>query len=163
MSIAQFLRTDESTRNLWLRLVLAGVIAPHGAQKLLGMFGGYGFSGTMAFFTGKLGLPAPIAFLVIFIESFGALALAAGLLTRAAAAGLIAVMAGAVVMAHAPYGFFMNWFGNQAGEGFEYHLLVIAMAGVLVATGAGRASVDAWLARRLAARSADVAPVAAAA
>ncbi|HEU4534605.1 MAG TPA: DoxX family protein [Polyangiaceae bacterium] len=149
MSIAQLLRTDDSTRNLWLRLVLAGVMAPHGAQKLLGWFGGYGFSGTMGFFTGKLGLPAPVAFLVIVAESFGALALAAGFLTRAAAAGLIAVMAGAVLMAHAPHGFFMNWFGNQAGEGFEYHLLVIAMAAVLATTGAGRASLDAWLARRL--------------
>ncbi|MCU0681308.1 MAG: DoxX family protein [Polyangiaceae bacterium] len=161
MNLDRLFQTDESTRNLWLRLVLAGVIAPHGAQKLLGLFGGYGFSGTMGFFTGKLGLPTPIAFLVIIIESFGALALAAGLLTRVAAAGLIAVMVGAVAMAHAPYGFFMNWFGNQAGEGFEYHLLVIAMAGVLVATGAGRASVDARIARRLAARSNGGAPVAA--
>ncbi|HEU4411786.1 MAG TPA: DoxX family protein [Polyangiaceae bacterium] len=161
MPLNQLFRTDDSTRNLWLRLVLAGVMAPHGAQKLLGWFGGYGFSGTMGFFTDKLGLPAPIALLVIVAESFGALALAAGFLTRAAAAGIVAVMAGAVLMAHAPHGFFMNWFGNQAGEGYEYHLLVIGIAGVLVATGAGRASVDALIARRLAARPGGAATAAA--
>jgi putative oxidoreductase len=159
MNLNSLFRTDDSTRNLWLRLVLAGVMAPHGAQKLLGWFGGYGFSGTMGFFTDKLGVPAPLALLVIVAESFGALALAAGFLTRAAAAGIVAVMAGAVVMAHAPHGFFMNWYGNQAGEGFEYHLLVVGMAAVLVATGAGRASVDAWLARRLGEREAGASPL----
>ncbi len=159
MSLERFFRTDESTRNLWLRLVLAGVMAPHGAQKLLGWFGGYGFSNTMGFFTAKLGVPAPIALLVIVAESFGALALAAGFCTRAAAAGLVAVMAGAVFLAHAPHGFFMNWAGNQAGEGFEYHLLVVGLAAVLAATGAGRASVDGWLARRLGERAAGGAPL----
>jgi putative oxidoreductase len=163
MSLDHLVRTDDSTRNLWLRLVLAGVMAPHGAQKLLGWFGGYGFSGTMGFFTDKLGVPAPLAFLVIVAESFGALALAAGLLTRAAAAGVVAVMAGAVAMAHAPHGFFMNWYGNQAGEGFEYHLLVVGIASVLVATGAGRASVDGWLARRLGGRAEGASPLGAAA
>ncbi|HEU4537695.1 MAG TPA: hypothetical protein VFS00_26425, partial [Polyangiaceae bacterium] len=78
-------------------------------------------------------------------------------------AGIVAVMAGAIATAHAPHGFFMNWFGNQAGEGFEYHLLVIGIAGVLVATGAGRASVDAWLARRLAERAGGPSPLGAAA
>lgn len=161
MALDRLFRTDESTRNLCLRIVLALVMAPHGAQKLLGMFGGFGFSATMGFFTGKLGIPAPLAFLVIMAESFGALALALGLLTRVAAAGLIAVMAGAILMAHAQFGFFMNWFGNQAGEGYEYHLLVIGIAGVLVATGAGRASVDAMIARRLAARAGGTSTVAA--
>src|SRR5215470_638205 len=115
--------TENSTAITILRLVLGVVFFAHGAQKLLGWFGGYGFTGTMGFFTGTMHIPAPIAFLVILAESLGALALLAGAFTRVAAAGVGAVMIGAVALTHAKAGFFMNWFGNQAGEGFEYHLL----------------------------------------
>ncbi|WP_373048757.1 DoxX family protein [Vulgatibacter sp.] len=145
------LRTDaRNTALLVQRLVLALVILPHGAQKLLGWFGGYGFTGTMDFFTGTVGLPTPVAALVILFESVGAVLLAAGLFSRLAAAGIAAVMAGAALTTHLPYGFFMNWFGNQKGEGFEFHLLALALAIPLAIWGGGRASADARLATGLA-------------
>ena len=125
-----------------LRLGLAVVLFPHGAQKLLGWFGGYGWSGTMGFLTGKIGVPTPVAALVILIEAFGPLLLLLGLLTRPVALGVIAVMLGAISTVHLSNGFFMNWTGAQAGEGFEYHLLVIAMALALLVAGGGSFSAD---------------------
>jgi putative oxidoreductase len=125
-----------------LRITLALVMFPHGAQKMLGWFGGYGFSGTMGFFTGTLGVPAVMAFLVIMAEFAGALGLIVGLGTRVAAFGMIAVMTGAIIMVHSSHGFFMNWYGNQQGEGFEYHLLVIGLALVLMVRGGGAFSLD---------------------
>ena len=136
------LGTDDSWALLVVRLGLGIVIFPHGAQKLLGWFGGNGYSGTMGFFTEQMGLPWVIAFLVIVIEFFGSLALIAGALTRLAALGMIAVMLGAIVTVHSQHGFFMNWSGNQGGEGFEYHLLVLAMSLALVIAGGGRWSAD---------------------
>jgi putative oxidoreductase len=124
------------------RVALGLVMFPHGAQKLLGWFGGHGWSGTMGFLTTKAGLPAPIAALVILIESLGALALIAGLAGRAMAAGVAAVMVGAVATVHLANGFFMNWTGTQAGEGFEYHILALALAVVVMISGSGAASVD---------------------
>jgi putative oxidoreductase len=140
--LSTLLCTSDTLAPAVLRVTLGAVMFPHGAQKLLGWFGGYGFTGTMGFFTGTLHVPAPLAFLVIVAESFGALALVAGLLTRVAAAGIAAVMVGAIALTHAPHGFFMNWFGNQAGEGFEYHLLAIAMAVALFIRGGGAFSID---------------------
>ena len=96
----------------------------------------------MEFFTTALGIPTVVAFLVILAESLGAVAIILGLLTRFCAFSLILVMTGAVTMAHWEHGFFMNWFGNQKGEGFEYHLLVIGICLALVVVGAGRLSVD---------------------
>ena len=116
--MTRFFQTDRSATLFFQRLVLALVILPHGAQKLLGWFGGYGFDGTMGFFTGTLGIPAALAVLVILGESLGALGLAFGAFTRLSAFGVAATMLGAVFMAHAPNGFFMNWTGQQAGEGF---------------------------------------------
>jgi putative oxidoreductase len=130
-----------------LRLGLAAVMFPHGAQKVLGWFGGYGYEGTMGFLTQSIGLPAPVAMLVIALEFFGPLLLLAGLAVRPIALGFIAIMIGAVATVHAPHGFFMNWSGEQAGEGFEYHLLVIAMSLALVIRGAGSASIDKLLSR----------------
>ncbi len=124
-----------------LRLVLGVVFFAHGAQKLLGWFGGYGFQGTIGFFE-HMGMPAPVAFLIICTEFFGGLGLIVGLLTRIAALGIGVEMIGAIFMVHLPNGFFMNWFGNQKGEGFEYHLLVIAMAAALLLRGAGAFSAD---------------------
>jgi putative oxidoreductase len=125
-----------------LRLVLGVVFFAHGAQKMLGWFGGYGFHGTMGFLTHKAGLPAPVAILVICAEFFGGLGLIVGLLTRIAALGIGVDMIGAVLMVHLPNGFFMNWAGNQKGEGFEFHLLAIAIAGALLLRGAGAFSLD---------------------
>jgi putative oxidoreductase len=144
---------DTNTDNTLLtvqRAILGAVILPHGAQKLLGWFGGYGFDGTMKFFTESLGLPAPLALLIILAESLGALALIAGLGTRITALGISAVMVGAVLTTHASFGFFMNWFGNQAGEGFEFHLLALALSVPLVIAGGGRYAADSWLKRWLA-------------
>ena len=124
------------------RVVLGAVMLPHGAQKLLGWFGGYGFQATMGFLTTQVGLPYPIALLVILIESIGAIALVLGLAGRVMAAGVAAVMVGAVTNVHLANGFFMNWTGAQPGEGFEYHILAIALALVVMLRGSGAASVD---------------------
>lgn len=153
-----FLKTDESWAPLALRLVLGSVMWAHGAQKLLGWFGGHGFSGTMGFFTGSMGLPWIIAFLVIIGESIGSLGLMAGLLTRFTAVSYIVIMLGAIATVHWPQGFFMNWFGQQAGEGYEYHLLVIGMSLSLVATGGGKWALDSAIARWLSTADAPDSP-----
>lgn len=144
-----FLKTDESWTGLILRVVLGGVIFAHGAQKLLGWFGGNGFDGTMGFFTNVMHLPWIVAFLVIIGESIGSLALIAGLLTRFTAASFIVIMLGAIMTVHLPQGFFMNWFGQQTGEGFEFHLLVIGMSLALLVSGGGKWSLDGLIAGRL--------------
>lgn len=130
-----------------LRLGLAAVFWPHGAQKLLGWFGGYGFEGTMGFFTKTMGLPAPVALFTILVEFFAPILLLLGLGTRAAALGIVGIMVGAIATVHAPNGFFMNWSGAQAGEGFEYHLLAIAIALALLVRGGGSLSIDRAIAR----------------
>lgn len=140
--------TDASWTALILRVVLGAVMFGHGAQKLLGWFGGHGFEGTIGFFTGTLGLPWIVAFLVIVGESFGAVGLIAGFVTRFTAASFIVIMLGAIPQ-HWSQGFFMNWFGQQTGEGFEFHLLVIAVSAALVLLGGGKWSVDGLIARRL--------------
>lgn len=124
------------------RLTLAVVILPHGLQKTFGWFGGYGLQGTLDFFTGAMGVPFVVAILVIAAESLGAISLAFGFLTRFCAGSLAVVMAGAIALAHWQNGFFMNWSGQQQGEGFEYHLLVIGLALTLVLSGGGKYSID---------------------
>jgi putative oxidoreductase len=124
-----------------LRVVLGVVFFAHGAQKMLGWFGGRGFHGTMGSFT-HMGLPAPVAVLIICTEFFGGLGLIVGLLTRIASLGVAGLMIGAIFKVHLPNGFFMNWMGTQKGEGIEYHLLVLAMAAALLLRGAGAFSLD---------------------
>jgi putative oxidoreductase len=131
-----------------LRLVLGIVFFAHGAQKTLGWFGGYGYSGTMGFFTHQMGIPAVFAFLAICAEFLGSLGLISGFLTRIAAFGIFCNMVVAVALVHFNNGFFMNWAGNQKGEGFEYHLLAAAVAVVLMIAGAGALSVDGALSGR---------------
>jgi len=138
----KLLATSPDPTLAFMRVMLGIVFFPHGAQKLLGWFGGYGFSGTMGFFTTQAHIPAPIAFLVICTEFFGSLALIFGFLTRIAAFAIAFEMFVAVLMIHIHMGFFMNWFGNQKGEGFEYHLLVFAVAIPIMFRGAGAFSVD---------------------
>lgn len=135
-------QTDNGWTGLILRLTLGLVMFPHGAQKLLGWFGGFGFDGTMGYFTQKMGVPWLIALPIIIGESFGSVALLAGFLTRFTAASLAVIMLGAIALVHLPNGFFMNWFGQQQGEGYEYHLLVIGIAAALLVTGGGKWSVD---------------------
>lgn len=135
------LRTDSDFAAMVARLTLGLVIFPHGAQKLLGWFGGYGVSGTVGFFTG-MGVPVWAASLVIAAEFLGSLGLIFGAFGRVAAAGIIPVMLGAVAMVHLPNGFFMNWAGNQKGEGFEYAILAVGLALVVVIKGSGSWSLD---------------------
>ena len=144
-----FFQTDDSWTGLILRLTLGLVMLPHGAQKVLGLFGGFGFDGTIGYFTQTMGLPWIIAFLVIIGEFFGSLGLLVGFLTRFSAASIGIIMLGAITMVHLQNGFFMNWFGRQPGEGYEYHLLVIGISIVLTIIGAGRWSVDQQIAQRI--------------
>lgn len=145
----RLLATDGSTVPAIARITLGAVMLPHGLQKAFGMFGGYGFEGTMGFFTETVGLPWILGFLAIVAESAGALALIVGAASRLAAFGIGSVMLGAVVTSHLPHGFFMNWSGAQAGEGFEFHILAIGLAAIVMVAGAGRASIDRRLAARL--------------
>lgn len=135
-------KTDNGIVPLVLRAALVIVVFPHGAQKLFGWFGGYGFFGMMDYFTETMGLPWIIGFLVIMLETIGAVALIAGFATRIISVFYIALALGIVFSSHIQNGFFMNWFGNQAGEGYEYFILWIGIATVLVITGGGRWSLD---------------------
>ncbi|HEY8956357.1 DoxX family protein [Chitinophaga sp.] len=141
----RILRTDDNLVSFIIRITVALVMLPHGAQKLLGMFGGYGFKATMGYFTSQ-GTPSILAFLVIFTESIGSLLLLFGFTTRIWAAMLTVIMLVAMNI-HSANGFFMNWGGTQAGEGFEYHLLVIGINIALIIKGAGRWSVDRQLSK----------------
>ena len=138
----KLLHTPDDLGLTILRVGLGIVFFAHGAQKMLGWFGGYGFSGTMNLFTQTMHIPAPLAFLAICAEFFGSLGLILGLLTRVAAFGITCNMLVAIATVHAPNGFFMNWSGQQKGEGFEYHLLVLAITLVLMIYGAGKLSID---------------------
>ena len=140
--IRKLYSTDESTATAILRLVLGVVFFAHGAQKMLGWFGGYGFAGTMNFFTGMMHIPVPLAFLAIAAEFFGGLGLILGFLTRIAAFGVGVNMIVAIATVHSAVGLFMNWAGTQKGEGFEYHLLVLAIVVFLMIRGGGAFSVD---------------------
>ena len=143
----KLLSTNDDIAAFVLRVLLGLVFFPHGMQKLTTLFGGFGFSGSMGFFTTKLGIPAVFAFLAIMAEGLGWIGLIAGFLTRLAAFGIAVDMAVAVYMLHWQNGFFMNWFGNQKGEGFEFHILVIAIALAIVIKGGGKWSIDRSLAR----------------
>jgi len=143
-------QTNASFAPTAARLTLGVVMFPHGAQKALGWFGGHGYSGTMGFFTGTMHIPAVFAFLAIATEFAGSLALILGLFSRVAAFGIAAVMAVAILVSHHAHGFFMNWSGTQQGEGFEYHLLALGLAVIVMIYGAGRASLDSRLAAKTA-------------
>jgi putative oxidoreductase len=149
----RILRTDDNPGPALARLTLALVFFPHGAQHVLGWFGGYGFHGTFQWMTGTLGFPAPLAALALVTELVAPFALLAGLGGRVAALGLFGLMLGALTT-HWSNGFFMNWFGSlPAGhEGFEYHILAIALAGTVVVQGSGAWSLDRILARSTAVR-----------
>ena len=140
--LRKLLVTDDNAATVILRLVLGVVFFAHGAQKMLGWFGGYGFSGTMGYFTGTAHIPAVFAFLAIAAELFGGLGLIFGFLTRIAAFGISVNMLVAIATVHGAMGFFMNWTGAQKGEGFEYHLLVLAITAFLMIRGAGAFSID---------------------
>lgn len=140
--LRKLIATDSDIATTILRLVLGVIFFAHGAQKMLGWFGGYGFSGTMGFFTGMMHIPTLFAFLAIGAEFFGSLGLILGFLTRIAALGISCNMIAAIAMVHHQFGFFMNWTGAQKGEGFEYHLLILAVTFFLMIRGAGAYSID---------------------
>jgi len=144
-------RTLLATESAWTptvaRLALGVVMLPHGLQKTLGWFGGYGFTNTMHWFTDTMHVPWIFGFAAILAESLGALALLAGFLSRAAAFGVGAVFLTAVALVHAPNGFFMNWSVAQAGEGVEYFILGLALVAIVLVQGGGAASVDERLTR----------------
>lgn len=140
--LRKLLLTDDNTATVILRLILGVVFFAHGAQKMLGWFGGPGFSGTVGMFTNFMHIPAPLAILAICAEFLGGLGLIFGFLTRIAAAGIAVNMLVATAFLHRHFGFFMNWTGTQKGEGFEYHLLVLAMTAFLLIRGAGAYSLD---------------------
>jgi len=141
--------TQDDAALLILRLLLGVVFFPHGMQKVFGWFGGQGFNGAMEGFTVKMGIPVFFAFLAILAESAGSLGLISGFLTRIAAFGITCNMVVAVAMIHWKNGFFMNWFGKQQGEGFEYHILVVAITLALMINGGGRWSVDRYITKKM--------------
>jgi putative oxidoreductase len=138
--------TDGGVSSLVLRLVLGFVMFAHGSQKVLGWFGGHTFFETLNMFTQQMHMPMALAVLVMAAEFLGGLGLVVGLLTRIAAFGIACDMIGAVAMVHWRFGLFMNWFGNQKGEGYEYHLLVIAICIALIIRGGGALSLDSAIA-----------------
>jgi putative oxidoreductase len=142
-------QTSETVSPLILRVFLGIVMFPHGAQKVLGWFGGAGFATTLASFSDKMHIPAVFAILAILTEFFGPIALFLGFLTRLAAFALAFDMLVAALLVHVHSGFFMNWLGKQKGEGLEYDLLLWAIALALIIQGAGRFSLDRVIAARL--------------
>ncbi|MBF2709619.1 DoxX family protein [Flavobacterium soyangense] len=134
--------TNNDLTGLVTRLTLGLILFPHGAQKMLGMFGGYGFTGTMGFFTNTMHLPWIIGFLVIIIEFIGVVSLIVGFASRIWSVLTIVLFLGIIFTSHLDNGFFMNWFGNQKGEGYEYHLLIIGLSIATLINGSGKYSVD---------------------
>jgi len=147
----KLMHTNPDAAPAILRLTLGTVFFAHGAQKMLGWWGGRGFSATMSGFE-HTGIPAVFAFLAIVAEFFGAIGLILGLLGRVAAFGLACVMVVAIAKVHAVNGLFMNWGGQQKGEGFEYHVLVLAITVAIMIAGSGAWSVDRVLSRSAPAR-----------
>jgi putative oxidoreductase len=147
--VRRFFATEGNVSGTILRIALGAVMFPHGAQKLLGWFGGRGFEATVSGFAANFHIPEVLAVLVVLTESVGAVALILGFFTRLAALAVAVEMAGAVILVHLKFGFFMNWAGTAKGEGFEFHLLAIAMGLALLIKGGGLWSVDRATAARL--------------
>jgi putative oxidoreductase len=142
----EFLRTDNSPAQLFVRVALGVVMFPHGAQKVLGWFSGPGITKTIEVF-GSMGFPMWAVIALMAVESLGSLLLIAGFLTRLWAVGIGTSITICMFMNHVQHGFFMNWFGQQKGEGYEYHILVIGICLALLVKGGGMLSVDRALSR----------------
>jgi len=145
----KLLKTSDDRVLFLMRIILGAVMFAHGAQKALGWFGGGGLQPTLQMFGGRLGIPAPLAFLSIAAEFLGGAGLMLGLFGRLAAFAVAANMLVAALLVHLRNGLFMNWSGSQRGEGFEYHLLAVALAIATVIGGSGAWSLDRVLLRRL--------------
>ncbi|MDG5491305.1 DoxX family protein [Psychroserpens sp. SPM9] len=140
--VQKLLKTHPNIGFSIARLTLGLVMFPHGAQKLLSLFGGYGYTATMESFTTQMGLPSIVAFSIIMIEFFGSISLILGLFSRFWALALAGMFIGIIYMTQLENGFFMNWYGNQAGEGYEYSLLIIGLALTIIVNGSGKWSLD---------------------
>ncbi len=141
--------TDDLVVTL-LRLALGIVFFAHGAQKVLGWFGGFGFRGTLGFFTQQMHIPAALAILAIAAEFLGGIDLLLGFLGRVAAFGIACEMAVAVAMIHRHFGLFANWSGTQKGEGYEFHILAVVICLAIMIRGSGALSIDRSASRQLA-------------
>jgi putative oxidoreductase len=146
--LSKIIRTSDDKVLTVLRLALAIVVIPHGAQKVFGWFGGFGFSGTYGFLTQQMHIPAPLAILVFAAEFLAPIGLFIGFLSRIAAFGIAVDFAVALFMVHLPNGFFMNWSGKQKGEGIEFFILAIGIAIAIMIGGSGAWSVDRALTTR---------------
>jgi putative oxidoreductase len=140
--LSDLFSTDPDWTQTIIRLILGVVFFAHGAQKVLGWFGGPGLKSTIGMMRQHLGLPVPLAFLAVAVEFLGGLGLIVGLLSRVAAVGIAVIMFAAIFMVHGRNGLFLNWFGDRKGHGYEYHLLAIALAAAIVVRGSGAASLD---------------------
>ncbi|WP_431160826.1 DoxX family protein [Flagellimonas beolgyonensis] len=142
------LETNPTIGFVIARSTLGLVMFPHGAQKLLGLFDGNGYSATMDFFTTQMGLPSLVAFTIIIIEFFGSIALILGFISRFWALSFAGMFVGIIYTTQWEHGFFMNWFGNQAGEGYEYSLLIIGLALSILVNGSGKWSMDSLISKK---------------
>lgn len=140
--LRKIVNTDNDFVLTILRLVLGVIFFCHGGQKALGWFGGQTLGASMNYFTQAMGIPTPLAFLAIMAEFVGGIGLIVGFLGRIAAFGIIVNMVVAIAMVHGKLGLFMNWLGNQKGEGYEYHLLAIALGLAILVKGCGALSID---------------------
>ena len=149
-TIKKFFSTDSTNWSLLIsRLALGVVILPHGMQKALGSFGGYGFEATLGFFQ-SMGMPLIVGVLVILAEFVGAIGVILGAGTRFMAFSIFLTLGGAMILGgHVNNGFFMNWFSAQAGEGIEYFILVLGLALSLIISGGGKLSVDSFVSEKL--------------
>jgi len=146
--LLKLLRTPNDLTLTLARIILATIFFAHGSQKMFGLFGGRGVSGTIAIFEQSMGIPAPLTILAMSAEVFGAVGMFFGLFSRVAAAGLLVVMIVAPFANHLYPNFFMNWTGRQMGEGYEYHLLAIALIVTILVRGAGAISLDRLISTR---------------
>jgi len=149
MTMHRILKTENTWGSLIARLTLGIVLFPHGAQKMLGWFGGAGFTGTIDFFTNQLQLPGIVALSVILIEFIGSISLILGFASRLWSLAIAGLFTGIIFTTHLEHGFFMNWFGNQAGEGYEYALLIIGIAAAVFVNGSGKYAVDSQIVKSL--------------
>ena len=140
--ISKLVATESRIELTILRLTLGVVLLAHGLQKAFGWFGGFGWTNSIHYFTNTVGLPYILAAFVILIETVGAFLLIAGFAGRINAALMGIVIIGAFFQDHLPNGFYMNWFGNHKGEGFEFDILFVAIALVLTLKGSGAFSID---------------------
>ena len=147
-TLHKLLKTSNDLTLTLARLLLAAIFFGHGSQKVFGWFGGMGIDGTLDFFQRTMGIPAPLTVMVMFTEMVGAAGMLSGLLGRVAATGLLSIMLIGPFANHLYPRFFMNWSGTRGGEGYEYHLLAIALLVGIIVRGSGALSLDRWITSR---------------